>query len=131
MLNIIFTVLRDLFRSHRDLLLENLALRQQILVLERCGASTWSRDGDDPIGTGRLSCGIIFNERNACRMRIPEFRSGFRRQYRLFGRTLIRSTFYEDHSDPMGRANRFAPNLRPFSPSYRTIPVLKRGPVAS
>jgi len=35
MLVIILTFLRDLFRSHHNLLLENLALRQQILVLER------------------------------------------------------------------------------------------------
>jgi hypothetical protein len=35
MLYIITSCLRDLLRPQRDLLLENLALRQQILVLER------------------------------------------------------------------------------------------------
>jgi len=35
MLVIVLTFLHNLFRSRHDLLLENLALRQQILVLER------------------------------------------------------------------------------------------------
>ena len=35
MLNLIINYLRDLLRPQRDLLLENLALRQQILILER------------------------------------------------------------------------------------------------
>jgi hypothetical protein len=35
MLNIILEALRDLVRPRRDLVLENLALRQQILVLQR------------------------------------------------------------------------------------------------
>ena len=35
MLNLIINYLRDLLRPKHDLLLENLALRQQILVLER------------------------------------------------------------------------------------------------
>jgi hypothetical protein len=34
MLYLILNYLRDLLRPHRDLLLENLALRQQILVLQ-------------------------------------------------------------------------------------------------
>ena len=35
MLNLIINYLRDLLRPKHDLLLENLALRQQILVLQR------------------------------------------------------------------------------------------------
>ena len=42
MLTILLALLRDLLRPRRDLLLENLALRQQILVLQARRASTAS-----------------------------------------------------------------------------------------
>lgn len=46
MLKLLFAALRDLFRSRHDLVVENLALRQQLLVLERSGARPKIRPAD-------------------------------------------------------------------------------------
>ena len=46
MLNLLIALLRDLLRPRRDLLLENLALRQQILVLQRTNPKPPFRDRD-------------------------------------------------------------------------------------
>ena len=46
MLNILLAFLRDLLRPRHDLLLENLALRQQILVLQRTNPKPPFRDRD-------------------------------------------------------------------------------------
>lgn len=46
MLNLIFYTLRDLLRPRRDLLLGNLAQRQQILVLQRTNPRPRFKDRD-------------------------------------------------------------------------------------
>lgn len=46
MLYLVMSYLRDLLRPRRDLLLENLALRQQLLVLERSSPPPQFRHAD-------------------------------------------------------------------------------------
>ena len=46
MVNLLIATLRDLLRPRHDLILENLALRQQILVLQRTNPRPPFRDRD-------------------------------------------------------------------------------------
>ena len=55
MLNLLLSALRDLLRTRHDLFLENLALRQQILVLQRTNPKPPFRHHDRAF-RGKPSC---------------------------------------------------------------------------
>ncbi len=50
------STLRDLLRPRHDLIIENLALRQQILVLERSGARPWLHPADKAFWVALSRC---------------------------------------------------------------------------
>ncbi len=93
MLYLTLNYLRDLFRPQRDLLLENLALRQQILVLERQVKKPKFRDHDRAFWV--ILCRFWQGWRSPLRLVKPQTVIGWHRQsWRLFWRWKSRPKDY-------------------------------------
>ena len=85
MLYLIFNYIRDLLRPQHDLLLENLALRQQILVLERQFKKPRFRPWDRAFWA--LLCHFWPSWKNPLRLVKPQTVIGWhRKSWRLFWR---------------------------------------------